>query len=190
MQVKINADRSSIEPSIISQSSWQMRIFTFIIILCACFGIYIAINFKIYYVAIQSLLFVFIYFYISSFRISFNSDFIRVDSLLIQEKRVYEEITSIEIMPLYGRFFIPGVPGFVIAVGHQRYSRILNVRFAGCAYPHDLTKLFINAALEKNPAITVSKSLIHSYGAPPYTVNPDVLAKLKSRAARFEPRSR
>lgn len=133
-------------------------------------------------------MFVFIYFYLLSFRISFNSDYIRVDSLLVQEKRSYEEITSIDIMPLYGRFFIPGVPGFVIALGHQRYSRILNVRLAGCAYPHDLTKLFINAALEKNPAITVSKSLIRSYGAPPYTINPNVLATLEARAARFKVR--
>ena len=110
-----------------------------------------------------------------------TDEYIQFKSFFLSKKRFYTQIQSIGILPGYGRFLIPGVSGFVISTYSEDSLLAQNFRFVGCQYPHELTKLFVNAALEKNPSIEISKSLLRSYGQPPYVISPQIMQKIKGK---------
>jgi hypothetical protein len=174
----ITQDSRTPSTRIFSQVSWQMNFFCILIIIAGTLCVYFAIETKLYLLLIYAFMFVFGFLFFRSYSISFDSNTIQVKSLLLKKIRFYEEITSITIFASSGRFLILGVPGFAITLGNEKFSRIVNILFVGRKYPHELTKLFINAAIAKNSSITISNSIVKAYGEPPYLVDENKLAKI------------
>lgn len=176
MDIKQNSYTAS--KPIFSQTSWQMNFFLILMIIVGIFYIYIAFEIKTYIALIYPVILGLIIPSLKFYSISFDNNIIQVKMLFYNKSKFYEEITSISITSSYGKFLIPGVPGFAITLGNEKFSKIINILFVGRKCPHELTKLFINAAIAKNPSIRISKDIINAYGQPPYLIDEDKLIKI------------
>jgi hypothetical protein len=183
----IESDQSSEKFIFQSTMSWQMKVFLLLgtVFMIYSFFLSFSLNPEVYE---KNSMGVWILRYL--FPISFIFGIAAFPKILLSTQKIYikrmifskiiplDDITDIDIMSIYGRWYIPGVPGFIVTATNKSFWKTEQILFFGQEYAHVLTKLFINTAVAKNPSVNVSGSLRGSYGEPPYVIAPNILAKL------------
>jgi hypothetical protein len=173
----MNSDNPENETIYISQFSIQT--FLFLTAICSFCVIVIYAIFKSdspLILLLFPLVIIFALIFLFTGKITLTPEYI-VTSL--DNKIYFSDVKSLGIFPLYGS--IPFVPGYTIAVWRNNNLRFMVLQFIGCAYADNLTKIFINTALMKNPSIQISKSLITEYGEPPYLIDSVLMEKITGK---------
>jgi energy-coupling factor transporter transmembrane protein EcfT len=163
-----------------SKMGWQMKIYMLILIFSVFFFAYISLEFKTFWAIPFIVLYFILIPFFALYSVSFDDKQIKMKRFAGYAVRSYDEITSVSITAAYGKFVIPGVPGFMITLGNKSWFKILNVSFVGQKHAHYLTRMFLNAVIAKNPSVEICDSIIRSYGKPPYVINQRIIDELKT----------